>query len=58
MAESTIEETAARNCVHKRFSKERIMGSHTGDYECDHCDKTFSLAEKTRIEEAHKQNQK
>lgn len=58
MAGSTIQQTATKECEHKSISRELIMGCHTGDYECNDCEETFSLPEKTRIEEAHKQNQK
>jgi len=47
-----------KNCEHKSFSKERYLGSHTGDYTCDDCGAVFSSSEKRAVEESRSKGTK
>jgi hypothetical protein len=39
-----------RPCPHPTFAKEYYLGSHTGEYVCKQCGRTFSTTERDQIE--------
>lgn len=52
MSDEESQRPVEKSCEHKTFSKERCLGSHTGDYVCDDCKAVVSPGEKREIEES------